>query len=79
VSLQGLILFLTRKDIELIRRRLAEAQRLNRQLTMATKKPRRMTFKKSAGNVFAYIGFANPEREQLKAHFTLQIYKLTVR
>ena len=43
-----------------------------RQLTMATKKRRRMTFEKGGDNVFADIGFANPEREQLKAHLTLQ-------
>jgi predicted XRE-type DNA-binding protein len=43
---------------------------------MATKKPRHMTFEKSSGNVFADIGFANPEREQLKAHLTLQIYRI---
>ena len=35
-----------------------------------------MTFEKSSGNVFADIGFANPEREQLKAHLTLQIYRI---
>ena len=34
-----------------------------------------MTFEKSSGNVFADIGFANPEREQLKAQLTLQIYR----
>ena len=45
---------------------------------MATKKQGRITFEKSSGNVFADIGFANPEREQLKAHLTLQIL-LTVR
>ena len=43
---------------------------------MATKKRRPMTFEKSASNVFADIGFANPEREQLKAHLTLQIYRI---
>ena len=35
-----------------------------------------MTFEKSSGNVFADIGFANPERERLKAHLTLQIYRI---
>ncbi|HEX9787981.1 MAG TPA: helix-turn-helix transcriptional regulator [Candidatus Binatia bacterium] len=35
-----------------------------------------MTFEKSSGNVFADIGFAHPEREQLKAHLTLQIYRV---
>jgi len=39
---------------------------------MATKKRSRMTFEKGSGNVYADIGFANPEREQLKAHLTLQ-------
>ena len=29
-----------------------------------------------SGNVFADLGFPNPEREQLKAHLTLQIYRL---
>ena len=43
---------------------------------MATKKRGRMTFEKSSGNVFADIGFANPEREQLKARLTLQIYRI---
>ena len=32
--------------------------------------------KKGSGNVFADLGFANPEREELKARFTLQIYRL---
>jgi len=43
---------------------------------MATKNERGMTFEKSSGNVFADLGFANPEREQLKAHLTLQIYRI---
>ncbi len=43
---------------------------------MATKKPRRITVERSSGNVFADLGFANPEREQLKAHLTLQIYRI---
>lgn len=29
-----------------------------------------------SGNVFADLGFPNPEREQLKAHLILQIYRL---
>lgn len=29
----------------------------------------------SSGNVFADLGFANPEQEQIKAHLTLQIYR----
>ena len=43
---------------------------------MAIKKKKPTTFEKSSGNVFADIGFANPEREQLKAHLTLQIYRI---
>jgi phage-related protein/predicted XRE-type DNA-binding protein len=46
------------------------------QLIMPIKKKNRITFEKSSGNVFADIGFANPEREQLKAHLTLQIYRI---
>ena len=42
---------------------------------MATKKSNQIT-EKGSGNVFADIGFANPEREQLKAHLTLQIYRI---
>jgi len=30
----------------------------------------------SSGNIFADLGFANPERERLKADLTLQIYRL---
>jgi predicted XRE-type DNA-binding protein len=43
---------------------------------MAIKKTKRMTAEKSSGNVFADIGFGNAEREQLKAHLTLQIYRI---
>ena len=43
---------------------------------MPSKKRKRMTFEKSSGNVFADLGLANPEREQLKAHLTLQIYRI---
>jgi predicted XRE-type DNA-binding protein len=43
---------------------------------MAIKKSRRVTVEKGSGNVFADLGFANPEREQLKAHLTLQIYRV---
>jgi predicted XRE-type DNA-binding protein len=35
-----------------------------------------MTFEESSGKVLADIGFANPERDQLKAHLTLQIYRI---
>ena len=43
---------------------------------MATKNEKRITTEKSSGNVFADLGFANPEREQVKAHLTLQIYRI---
>ncbi|HTN70734.1 MAG TPA: helix-turn-helix transcriptional regulator [Methylomirabilota bacterium] len=43
---------------------------------MATKKAKRIKVEKSSGNVFADLGFANPERELLKAHLTLQIYRI---
>lgn len=43
---------------------------------MATKKTKRTTFEKSSGNIFADLGLANAEREQLKAHLTLQIYRI---
>ena len=43
---------------------------------MVTKKQRHITFEKGSGNVFADIGFPYPEREQLEAHLTLQIYRI---
>ena len=43
---------------------------------MAAKRRKTIIFEKSSGNVFADIGFAHPEREQLKAHLTLQIFRI---
>ena len=43
---------------------------------MATKKNSRISSEKSSGNVFADLGLPNPEREQLKARLTLQIYRI---
>lgn len=40
------------------------------------KRKTRIRVKESSGNIFADLGFANPEREQLKARLTLQIYRL---
>jgi len=37
---------------------------------------RRERVEDGGGNVFADLGFANPERERLKAHLTLQIYRV---
>jgi predicted XRE-type DNA-binding protein len=43
---------------------------------MATRKRKPISFEKSSGNIFADLAFANPEREHLKAHLTLQIYRI---
>jgi predicted XRE-type DNA-binding protein len=40
------------------------------------KKNSRIRVKEGNGNVFADLGFPNPEREQLKARLTLLIYRL---
>ncbi len=39
-------------------------------------KKTKMEFEESTGNVFADLGFPNPEKELLKAHLTLEIYKI---
>jgi len=43
---------------------------------MAKARKTRISVEEGSGNVFADLGFPNPEREQLKAHLTLQIYRL---
>jgi len=43
---------------------------------MTTKRKKKITVERGSGNVFADLGLAHPEREQLKAHLTLQIYRL---
>ena len=40
------------------------------------KKKGKIQIRESTGNVFADLGFPNAEREQLKAHLTLRIYRL---
>jgi predicted XRE-type DNA-binding protein len=40
------------------------------------KKRGKVQITESTGNVFADVGFPNAEREQLKAHLTLRIYRL---
>ena len=40
------------------------------------KKPSKIAVEESSGNVFADLGFPHPEREELKARLTLQIYRL---
>jgi predicted XRE-type DNA-binding protein len=40
------------------------------------KKNNRIRIKEGSGNVFADLGFPNPDREQIKARLTLEIYRL---
>jgi predicted XRE-type DNA-binding protein len=40
------------------------------------KKKAKITVEEGSGNVFADLGLPHPEREQLKARLTLQIYRL---
>lgn len=40
------------------------------------KKSKRIQVAEGSGNIFRDLGFPNPEREQLKADLTLQIYRL---
>ena len=43
---------------------------------MTMKKKGKIQIRESSGNIFADLGFPNAEREQLKAHLTLRIYRL---
>jgi|SRR6516164_1884552 predicted XRE-type DNA-binding protein len=40
------------------------------------KKDKRIRVRQGSGNIFPDLGFPNPEREQLKARLTLQIYRV---
>jgi len=40
------------------------------------KRSAKIRVREGSGNIFADLGFANPEREELKARLTLQIYRL---
>src|SRR5260370_35993656 len=40
------------------------------------KKKNKIRVKEGSGNVFRDLGFPNPEREQLKARLTLQIFRI---
>ncbi|HYW45991.1 MAG TPA: helix-turn-helix transcriptional regulator [Bryobacteraceae bacterium] len=40
------------------------------------RKNNRILVKEGSGNVFRDLGFPNPEREQLKARLTLEIYRI---
>ena len=46
---------------------------------MKMAKSREIQYAESSGNVFADLGFPNPERELLKAHLTLEIYRIVKR
>jgi len=68
-----------KKDLDLIKRRLAEAERLHKEgrISMATAKSKKpIEAEKSSGNVFADIGLPHPEQELLKAKLILRIYRL---
>ena len=43
---------------------------------MAGKRKTGIVMERGGGNVFADLGLANPEQEQLKARLTLQIYRI---
>jgi predicted XRE-type DNA-binding protein len=47
---------------------------------MTTKTPKKsaspVSITESSGNVFADLGLPNPEQEMMKAHLTLQIYRI---
>jgi len=40
------------------------------------KRDSKIRVKEGSGNIFADLGFANPEREEIKARLTLQIFRL---
>jgi predicted XRE-type DNA-binding protein len=44
--------------------------------TTKMKQNAKIRVKESSGNIFADLGFVHPEREELKARLTLQIYRL---
>ncbi len=44
--------------------------------TIKMKRTAKIRVKKGSGNIFADLGFANPERQEVKARLTLQIYRL---
>lgn len=46
---------------------------------MATKRKKKIAIHEGSGNVFADLGLAHPEREQLRAHLTLRICRLIQR
>lgn len=64
------------KPVWWARQRLAAADRSIEKGRTDMKKNNKIRVKEGSGNVFADLGFPNPEREQLKARLTLQIYRL---
>jgi predicted XRE-type DNA-binding protein len=40
------------------------------------KRTKKSRVKEGSGNIFSDLGFPNPEREEIKARLTLQIYRL---
>ena len=70
------------REIDLIKQRLAEAERTTEKGRTEMKSKAKKTDKReahvteSSGNVFADLGLANPEQELLKAQLTLQIYTI---
>jgi predicted XRE-type DNA-binding protein len=58
-----------------VKQRLAAAERDYKKNRTEMKK-HRIRATSGSGNIFRDLGFPNPEREQLKARLTLQIYRL---
>jgi predicted XRE-type DNA-binding protein len=50
--------------------------RITEKGTTKMKRNAKIRIKEGSGNIFADLGFANPEREELKARLTLKIYRL---
>jgi predicted XRE-type DNA-binding protein len=65
-----------KREIELVRRRLADAERHHRERLKSHGEEDQDCVEESSGNVFADRGLPNPEQEQLKAGLTLQIFRV---
>ncbi len=50
--------------------------RITEKGTAKMKRNAKIRVKEGSGNLFADLGFVNPEREELKTRLTLQIYRL---
>ena len=51
-------------------------KRITEKGTIEMKRNVKIRVKQGSGNIFAGLGFPNPEREELKARLTLQIYRI---